>query len=421
MNALGALRKGVEEANLAPHIGIAMGRGLKLFTEYLPHHYPAFAEQFRAATDLTVEQYLGCATALCMFIQQRGPDGPLFVAHTVAASTTYKDIFPKFFSLESQTPEQLRISFWRDFDKAGYKVLRERPIMVAADGRGMILDPTFFIERISTGALFHVAKGKGRGDSMRIFSAFGDAFEDYVAETLGRMYPRRPGLIDRVMFQVVGSDAHGKGFEIDAVLLDIEQAVVFEAKAVFLREEAVTSANLVDFVAALNASYGASVDGTERDKGVAQLAWSIGAIVRDEWVGEHGELAGLSNVYPVLVAHDTRLDSPALGQFLEREFRTLLGPVPDGKRVAPLTVMTVQDLENLEQSIMDFRLVDLLSDYSRAFPDRLRSLHNYIAFSDYASKIRLNDFLLDASIAMYDVLLRDLFTVSSHEDKGTGQ
>ena len=33
---MGALRKGVEEANLAPHIGVAIGRGLKLFTDYLP-------------------------------------------------------------------------------------------------------------------------------------------------------------------------------------------------------------------------------------------------------------------------------------------------------------------------------------------------------------------------------------------------
>jgi len=122
--------------------------------------------------------------ALCMYIQQHHKDGPLFITHTVAATTAYKDIYPTFFALESQSPEQLATSFWQDFDKAGFKVLRERPMMVTADGRGMVLHPTFFIERISVGALFHVAKSKPRNESLRIFSAFGDAFEEYVAHTL---------------------------------------------------------------------------------------------------------------------------------------------------------------------------------------------------------------------------------------------
>jgi hypothetical protein len=65
-------------------------------------------------------------------------DGPFFITHTVAATTAYKDIYPKFLALESQGPEPLATSFWQDFDKAGCKVLRGRPMMVTADGRGMV-------------------------------------------------------------------------------------------------------------------------------------------------------------------------------------------------------------------------------------------------------------------------------------------
>jgi hypothetical protein len=133
------LHKGVEEGNLAPHLGVAIGRGFKLFTEYLPRHLPDFEDRVRAATGLSVSQYLNCVTALCMYIQQHHKDGPLFITHTVAATTAYKDIYPKFLALESQGPEQLATSFWQDFDKAGCKVLRERPMMVTADGRGMVL------------------------------------------------------------------------------------------------------------------------------------------------------------------------------------------------------------------------------------------------------------------------------------------
>ncbi len=409
LKALGALRKGVEEGNLAPHIGIAIGRGLKLFTDFLPRHLPELGDQFRAATGLSVDQYLSCATALSLNIQQHRKEGPLFITHTVAAATAYKDIYPTFFARESQTPDELAVSFWQEFDRLGYKALRERPIMVTPDGRAMILDPTFFIERISIGVLFHVAKGKSRAESVRIFAAFGDAFEEYVAETLRRMYPRSSVLVDQVIFNATGRNAEGKAFEIDAARVAAHAAVAIETKAVFLREDAVTSAMPDDLVAALRAGYGASVGKRERDKGVAQLARSIGAIVRGEWLGDHAEFADLPVIYPVLVAHDTRLDAPALGHFLENEFRALLGPVPVGKRVAPLTVVTIQDLENLEKSIDNFSLVDLLEDYSRECPDRMRSLHNFIAFSAYAGKIRPSDFLMEASIGVHDVLIRELF------------
>ena len=90
------MHKGVEEGNLAPHLGVAIGRGFKLFTEYLPRHLPDFEDRFRAATGLSVSQYLNCVTALCMYIQQHHKDGPLFITHTVAATTAYKDIYPKF-------------------------------------------------------------------------------------------------------------------------------------------------------------------------------------------------------------------------------------------------------------------------------------------------------------------------------------
>jgi hypothetical protein len=46
------LHKGVEEGNLAPHLGVAIGRGFKLFTEYLPRSKIGFARRqtFRSAS-----------------------------------------------------------------------------------------------------------------------------------------------------------------------------------------------------------------------------------------------------------------------------------------------------------------------------------------------------------------------------------
>jgi hypothetical protein len=354
---------------------------------------------------------------LASYTLQHRKEGPLFVAHTVVAATAYRDVFPKFIELESQSPEQLATSLWDNFGTLGYRSLRERPIMIAADGRGIILDPTFFIERVSIGALFHLAKGRKRSESLKVFTAFGDAFEAYAADILKRMYPSRPGLVDRVAFALEGVDAKAKRFQIDASLIDPPRAMVAETKAAFLREEAIIDDDPNTFLKEIRSKYGAGVTG-ERDKGVAQLARSVGAIVRGEWVGLKHEFDGISTFYPVIIAHDARLDAPALGHFLENEFRSLLGPVPVGRRVAPLTVMTVQDLENLEKSVNTFSFVNLLEDYARECPDRMRSLHNYIVYSPYAAKILPSDYLINASTGILDVLRDELFPKPGLEPVG---
>ena len=45
------------------------------------------------------------------------------------------------------------------------------------------------------------------------------------------------------------------------------------------------------------------------------------------------------------------------------------------------------DLENLESSVGQFGVAQLLADYDSACPDRVRSLNNFIALSSYADKI----------------------------------
>jgi hypothetical protein len=40
--ALGSMRKGVEDTNSAPHLGVALGRGWLFFSEYMPRRYGGF-------------------------------------------------------------------------------------------------------------------------------------------------------------------------------------------------------------------------------------------------------------------------------------------------------------------------------------------------------------------------------------------
>lgn len=405
--ALGAFRKGVEESNLAPHFGVALGRGKVLFVEHLPIRYPAFATDFLRVTGLTIGQYRACVASLSVYTIFNHKDGPLFRTQSVGRATALRDEFPKYFELESQTPEQLARSLWDDFDKLGYRALRERPIMVAADGRAMILDPTFYAEKISVGPLFHViSAAKGR-KANEIFGMFGQAFEDYAAAILGRMYPSRPPLVDRVLYGLKGINPLKPEFEIDATLLDARAAAVFEIKAAWLREDAIADGAPEKFLQDIRKKYGCSPG--ERDKGVAQLARSNGAIARGDWLGPNREFAGVTLLYPVLLVHDTRFDMPTLGSFLDAEFKALLGEIPATVVVAPLAVMTIHDLENLESSVEGFSFIDFLAAYTRDCRDRVQSVHNYMVFSDYGKRVIPSRHLMESSAEILTVLERELF------------
>ncbi len=167
-------------------------------------------------------------------------------------------------------------------------------------------------------------------------------------------------------------------------------------KACFLREDALLDERPEKFLDHVRERYGATTRRGERGKGVAQLARIIGAIARREWSNASTGFADATTICPVLVTHDSRMSTPTLGRFLADEFTKLLGSVPARPRIEPLIIMTVDDLENIEVSTQNFSIADMLSDYSRECPDRMRSLHNFALYSPkYQAKMLANTRLME--------------------------
>ncbi|MGH9461139.1 MAG: hypothetical protein ACRD1X_07965 [Vicinamibacteria bacterium] len=398
---LAPIRKSIEESGTAPELQNSLGRGWVLFSEHLPRRYPGLGEEFLAATGLSLEEYFVCVAALT--VQYLGPAAatPIMNWRTTASATAYREIFPEYIELESHTVSELASAF--TLGEAGYRELRERPILRTEDDRAIILDPVFFSERASVGRLFHLIGSRNpHANANRIFSAFGLAFEDYVAAILSRMYPTGDALVSRLALNVSGRDGSGTPIEIDAVLNDATEIVVFETKAAWLREDRLRDDTYEGYLEHLREKYGVRVGRShgERVKGVGQLARSSGAIANGDWLGSQDEFRVAEVIYPVLIVHDALLGAPVYGNFLAGELNELLqsrmcqGDTPRRRvTVAPLTVMTIADLEALEESVNHFALRDLLRDYTRECPDRLRSLHNFIAFSRYGGTMYQSAYL----------------------------
>jgi hypothetical protein len=81
--------------------------------------------------------------------------------------------------------------------------------------------------------------------------------------------------------------------------------------------------------------------------------------------------------------------------------------------------MTIGDLENLETSITGFGLSDLLCDYTRECPDRMRSLHQFMATSPYATMLKPSKRVVNASEELMRRMRDGLFPGGTAAAEGT--
>jgi len=189
--ALGAFRKIMEESGVAVHLGIAIARGRLLFERFLPERLPTYCADFAAATGMSIGDYLTCVTMLMPKVCDQPSDGPLFTK-TYAARTELAAEFELFLRQTSQTPDELKASLEKGFEKNGFKAIREKPILATPAGWYVILDAAYFVDHFTLSPLFKVISSGRQVE--KVFGAFGDAFEDYVIEILERRYPATFGV-----------------------------------------------------------------------------------------------------------------------------------------------------------------------------------------------------------------------------------
>jgi hypothetical protein len=164
---------------------------------------------------------------------------------------------------------------------------------------------------------------------------------------------------------------------------------LIEAEAVWMREDE-TDGSAQEYEDFFRQRYGVSErkDGRQRNKGVAQLANSIRHLANGGWAPDSG-IHFSKKIVPVLLVHDPLIDTPSHPWFLAREFAALLDPTIvnwDGEpiqvgrfAVSNLIVMTLDFLEVLESIGRNISLADLLRDYSESSPNRMLTLHNFVA------------------------------------------
>lgn len=426
--ALVFFRSALDAGLIAPDPYRVIGRGQQLFLEYLPEHYPDLDRDFRQATDMSLDEYMRAAGALSAIHLQLDDGMVLSDAVTLGSDTEYAEVYRAYRQLQVWGIDDLRERLWpggripMSLDEVpafDLKPLREKPIIALNDGRGVIPDAALLADSMTIGPIFHLTRARVRDDNY-IFGRFGDAFEEYACDLLGRMFPQGAGLHQRLRRKVPGVEADGNTFEIDACLDYLDTLVVIEAKAVFISDAAVIACDERAFRAELERKY---LRG-DREVGVAQLARVIRSLAVDAWAGP-GTAGAVEFVYPALVVHDRLLVEPLVTKLLAEMLISELGAsqVPsswqwrlDRLRLAPLTILTIDDLEDLESSVGNVPLLDLLKAYSARVPHRRESLHDFIASSEFESAMRINRSIAAAGRSLLEDAARRVFGRGIGED-----
>lgn len=431
--ALSSFRKSLEATEVTPDIYRTLGRGWLLFNDYFPIYYRTLEDEFRSLTGLSIEQYYCCLCAIISnFMNPNNIEPGIFDLNTLGTSTPYAEVLKKYLALESQTIDKLRDTLWGDGTKDikgfedippyDYRPLRERPILRSSDGLGVILDPVFFSERASVGPVFILSKNKPQNKANDIFNAFGKSFENYAGDILRRMFPATPGLFNRLScnLKISKTKQPDNTLEMDACLNEVTEIVLYEMKAVWLPEKEILTENHERYLHHLCKKYSVA-EGTCRDrkiKGVGQLAKQIKVMASEGWLEKNEKFSKTQCIYPILMVHDARLSEFLHGEFLASEFKALLAPdvelrsgeLKKGQfRIAPLIVMTIEELEDLETSVEHFSLRDLIADYSQSCPDRIQTFHNFIYSSKYSQHMCHNQSLVDKFLAILQRCQKEVF------------
>ena len=270
--------------------------------------------------------------------------------------------------------EEIR-ALWNAIDRAGKDTVR---VIFRTAGADSPLDGRELVPLRG-----HPERGKA------LFGAFGDAFEEYSNEILRRMFATPH-------FNVKKMDGKSTIFEVDALVAEGNSAFVFETKAKFLNEDLVSGNAYAGFVEHLREKY------VSRGNAVWQLAKITAAMSVGNWTTMPAEFKPATRIFPIVLTHDIRMDSPGTGMFLAQEMKCLNSDLPPDEKIQPLIVLTIKDLELLEGSISSGRLslTDLLSGYLSELTnvDHLCSFHNYIAHSPYADQMQPSPIVREKSV-----------------------
>lgn len=403
--ALAFSRLSVDSDRTAPDLWRSLGRARALFNEYVPSEWQGFNDEFREKTDLAILDYQVCAAVIVASYLLKKADKGLIALPTLSNHLVDDQAMGAFMRLVTCSRNDLRTEIWSSkpvseveaggIPEMNTKPMRSTPILRLNDELAAILDPVYFSDVLLIGPLFATVRGLSQSESNNRFGAFGKAFETYVLDALDRVLSN-----DARVTKPLDRNVPIQDLEIDGLAQAGYFRFAFEVKSLFLRESEVIPRDPQSYIQSLRSHYVYDADSDRPHKAVAQLVRIVRALEAEMIEAGDADALRSTLVFPVVIVHDELLSAPLHGRFFADEYRKFLVPhevlesgqmrLASSLRIAPLIVLTVSDIEDLESSAGAMSMTRVLSEYSTALKNRELSFHDFIAGGKLASTMAAN-------------------------------
>ncbi len=271
-------------------------------------------------------------------------------------------------------------------------VFRQHPLLRIEDGRVIILDLQFLTDLVTVGIYWLIFDGLPGKRRETFRELWGRCFEIYITNLLRHFYPAGS--------QILSADIEFSGGQIDALLDFGSDVFVLEIKSSLLTEAAKRGGDLQILAADIERKFIKNERGAP--KAVLQLARAAQAVLR----GEVRTAIPPGRIYPVLITDEPGSECLGFNAYLNERF----GKEVDSTRVRPLTVMSINECEELLPycAANAFSWAELCETRFDGAEVAIWSIHQaiYDLRLDRQVAVHRNDFILTRFEAIYRAILR---------------
>jgi hypothetical protein len=347
------------------HLGHAMNRMFTMLTEILPGNDPnvknLVAQSGITPTNIEIDGiplYQFSALVFALFAFARSPQAQtrvLFDTSEIFAQTAFpQDVLDRFLSERAKTLEEFRAiltkgmpasreSFLDELKRRAFLIeslntFRTYPFFRLDATRVVMLDVQFVVELLTSGVYWSLHDGLPQQKRPRFKELWGRMFELYTTNLLAQFYPP--------LSQMFTADLEYKDGQIDALLDFGAYVLVYEIKSSLLTEPAKRGADKASFLADFRRKFVENENG--KPKAIKQLASACRAILSGDI--STANTAEAPVIYPIFVSDEPAVEATFMNTFFHEEF--LKEGITDA-RVKPLTVMTIDELEQTLSYVTD--------------------------------------------------------------------
>ena len=300
---------------------------------------------------------------------------------------------------EFQHPPATKYPVLPNYD---FTVFRKHPFYYVNDEKTVItcIDPAFLAEKVSTGTYHTILKSlegqekdeneRDRAERVRFLRRdWGEVFQIYVNDRIRDVFPIKScRFYDSPEWQSPKTRRGQEAF--DGVLDCGDALIVMEDKGKYLELSAKYSGRREPLLEDLHARFG---------EGVRQLAHSLEVVFNKDPVqqrhgfseiAENGDVvleysleqaARVKRIYPVLIVQDFSLQIGFANRELQNCFETeIANRQIDAQLVRPLSLLTIEDLENLLPYLDEVSLTEILDEYTKPHEPIFRFRHIFSQF-----------------------------------------